>query len=104
MRAAQWPVWIALRAYRCGGSSGMAITMAHRIPVSTAGQHAGDHLKLLHLRACVPGRLGMGSAPAFGRNRSGVQTATHHLHAGLTMLVTGELARAWVNTRPIWIF
>jgi hypothetical protein len=70
MRAAQWPVWIALRAYRCGGSSG--ITTLGGAPDSRFNrrQHAGDHLEPVHLRACVPGRLEIRDVPAaFDRNK-----------------------------------
>jgi len=46
-------VRIALLAYRCGGSSGLAAQAAHRIPVSTAGI-TGSHLRPQHLRARHP--------------------------------------------------
>jgi hypothetical protein len=55
---AQWRVWIALLAYRCGGSSGMAARTAHRIPVSTIGvKSSGGHLRPQHLRGCSWDRL-----------------------------------------------
>ena len=44
---------------------------AHRIPVSIAG-NTGDHLELVHLRACVPGRLGR-SARSRIRSQQAVQ-------------------------------
>jgi len=50
-------VRIALLAYRCGGSSGMAAQATHRIPVSTYGQ-AVSHLRPQHLRACPAMCLG----------------------------------------------